>query len=438
VTTTQEPASSALSTQADQVAGCPDDLPPGLRYVDDSRPGYTREWTDGAFAYFNTQGKRLTDEAEIKRINALAIPPAYIDVWICPDPRGHLQATGRDARGRKQYRYHPQWRETRDATKYERMLAFSAVLPKLRARVSRDLELDGMQRDKVLATVVRLLDTTLIRVGSEEYARDNRSYGLTTLRKKHLKVQSGTLRLQFRGKSGIEHDVPVSDARIAKIVRRCMDLPGHELFQYLDAAGARHTVSSADINDYLHEITGADFTAKDYRTWAGSVFALAALRKLAWETVTEARKHVVGTIKEVAKLLRNTPAVCRKCYVHPAVIEAFEAGVLADDMPSARRSGLKADEATLANFLEREARRQARDAARKAKGKARAAEPRLARLLSQSSQKARAGALKSSGKDVKAQALAAVARGSTAKPKAARPAARKLSRTRSATAVSIG
>jgi DNA topoisomerase-1 len=438
VTSLQEKTSGALSALNTQVAGCPDDLPPGLRYVDDSRPGYTREWTNGAFAYFNTQGKRLTDEAEIKRINALAIPPAYIDVWICPDPRGHLQATGRDARGRKQYRYHPHWRETRDATKYERMLAFSAVLPKLRSRVSRDLELDGMQRNKVLATVVRLLDTTLIRVGSEEYARENRSYGLTTLRKKHLKVRSGTLRFQFRGKSGIEHDVSVSDARIAKIVKRCMDLPGHELFQYLDADGARHTVTSADINDYLHEITGADFTAKDYRTWAGSVFALAALRKLAWETVTEARKHVVGTIKEVAKLLRNTPAVCRKCYVHPAVIEAFEAGELADALPPARRSGLRADEATLAIFLEKEAKRRAREAARKGSGKPHAGDARLTRLLSKSSEKARAGALKTSGKDVKAQALAAVSKIPTAKPRAARPATKKLSRTKSATAVAMG
>jgi DNA topoisomerase-1 len=420
------------------IRGCPEDLPPCLRYVDDSRPGYAREWLNGAFAYSNTQGKRLTDEAEIRRINALAIPPAYTHVWICPDPRGHLQATGRDARGRKQYRYHPQWRETRDATKYERMLAFSAVLPKLRARVARDLGLDGMQRDKVLATVVRLLDTTLIRVGSEEYARENRSYGLTTLRKKHLKVQSGTLRFQFRGKSGIEHDVSVNDPRVARIVRRCMDLPGHDLFQYLDADGTRHTVSSADINDYLREITGADFTAKDYRTWAGSVFALAALRKLAWETVTEARRHVVGTVKEVAKLLRNTPAVCRKCYVHPAVIEAFEAGELTGELPAARRSGLKADEAVLATFLEKDAKRRAREAARKGKGKSDAADPRLAKLLSKSSQKARAGALKNSGKDMKAQALATVSKGPAAKPKAARPATRKLSRTRSPTALAIG
>ncbi|MDR5754814.1 MULTISPECIES: DNA topoisomerase IB [unclassified Caballeronia] len=416
--------------------GCPEDLPPGLRYVDDSRPGYTREWTDGAFAYFNTQGKRIDDPVEIRRINALAIPPAYTDVWICPDARGHLQATGRDARGRKQYRYHPQWRETRDATKYERMLAFGAVLPKLRARVARDLALDGMPRDKVLATVVRLLDTTLIRVGSEEYARENRSYGLTTLRKKHLKVTAGTLRFQFRGKSGIEHDVPVSDRRVAKIVRRCMDLAGQDLFQYLDADGARHAVTSSDINDYLREVTGADFTAKDYRTWAGSVFALAALRRLTWETVSEARKHVVGTIKEVSKLLRNTPAVCRKCYVHPAVIEAFEAGELADALPASRRHGLKTDEAALAIFLEKDTKRRAREAARKGKNGTDASDARLTGLLAKSSRKARAGALKNSGKDAAAQALGSVAKKGA--PKAARPAAKKLSRTRSPTAVAIG
>jgi DNA topoisomerase-1 len=439
------PERQAQQAQQDTgVKGCPEDLPPGLRYIDDSRPGYTREWKNGAFVYFNTQGKQLSDEADVKRINALAIPPAYTNVWICPDSRGHLQATGRDARGRKQYRYHPRWRETRDATKYERMLAFSAVLPKLRARVTRDLALDGMPRDKVLATVVRLLDTTLIRVGSEEYARENNSYGLTTLRKKHLSVKSGTLRFQFRGKSGIEHDVSVSDPRIAKIVKRCMDLPGHDLFQYLDAEGERHTVSSSDINDYLHEITGADFTAKDYRTWAGSVFALAALRKLAWETVTEARKHVVGTIKEVSKILRNTPAVCRKCYVHPAVIEAFEAGELDDEGAPARRSGLRADEATLAIFLAKDAKRRAREAARARRGnastKAGITDPRLARLLTQSSQKAKAAALKNSSRGVTAQALATVTKASAPKAvsKAARPATKKISRVRSPTAVAIG
>ncbi len=341
-----------------------DQVPPGLRYVDDSRAGYTRKAMRGAFAYFDTQGKRIADEREIRRIDSLAIPPAYTQVWICPDPRGHLQATGRDARGRKQYRYHPDWRATRDADKYERLLAFGAVLPKLRARVTRDLALDGIPRDKVLATVVRLLDTTLIRVGSEEYARENHSYGLTTLRKRHVKVSAGTLRFRFRGKSGIEHDVAVSDARIARIMKRCMDLPGQDLFQYLDADGARHVVGSADVNAYLREATGADFTAKDYRTWAGSVFALVALRKLEWDTVTEARKHIVGTIKEVARLLRNTPAVCRKCYVHPAIIGAFEAGELADAISVSRRRGLKNGEASLVVFLEKEAKRRAREARR--------------------------------------------------------------------------
>jgi DNA topoisomerase I len=414
------------------VQGCPEDLPPGLRYMDDSRRGYTREWIDGAFAYFNTHGKRIDDDAEIKRINALAIPPAYVDVWICPDSHGHLQATGRDARGRKQYRYHPQWRETRDATKYERMLAFGAALPKLRARVARDLSLDGMPRNKVLATVVRLLDTTLIRVGSEEYARENRSYGLTTLRKRHLKVSAKTLRFQFRGKSGIEHDVAVSDARVARIVKRCMDLPGQDLFQYLDADGARHSVSSSDINDYLHDITGAEFTAKDYRTWAGSVYALAALRQLQWETVTEARKHIVGTIKDVAQLLRNTPAVCRKCYVHPAVIEAFEAGELADATPASRRRGLRTDEVALAIFLEKDTKRRAREATRKH----RTGDARLTNLLKESSRKARAGALKTSAKGAAAQALETVARKPAAK--AARPAAKRLTRTRSPAAVAMG
>jgi len=404
------------------------ELPPSLRYVDDSRPGFTRKWTNGAFAYFDTEGKRIDDEGHIRRIASLAIPPAYTDVWICPDPRGHVQATGRDARGRKQYRYHPQWRETRDANKYERMLAFGAVLPKLRAQVKRDLALDGMPRNKVLATVVRLLDTTLIRVGSEEYARENRSYGLTTLRKRHLKITAGTLRLKFRGKSGIEHDVAVTDAHVARIMKRCMDLPGQDLFQYLDADGVRHSVGSSDINDYLRAVTGADFTAKDYRTWAGSVFALAALRKLQWETVTEAHKHVVGTIRDVAQLLRNTPAVCRKCYVHPAVIEAFEAGELAGTLSETRRRGLKVDEAALLIFLQRDAKRRAREAAR-GKG-APSSDPRLTRLLAESSRKARAADSKVRGRTAPSQAPAS-------SPKAA-AAAKKPSRARCASALAAG
>ncbi|WP_084069077.1 DNA topoisomerase IB [Paraburkholderia heleia] len=367
------------------------DLPANLRYIDDSRPGFTRRRTNGGFAYFDTAGRRIDDEGDIRRIGALAIPPAYTDVWICPDPRGHLQATGRDARGRKQYRYHPRWRETRDANKYDRMMAFGAVLPRLRAQVKRDLALEGMPRNKVLATVVRLLDTTLIRVGGEAYARENRSYGLTTLRKRHLKISAGTLRLKFRGKSGIEHDVAVSDVHVARIVKRCMDLPGQDLFQYLDADGMRHSIGSSDINDYLRGLTGADFTAKDYRTWAGSVCAVAALRKVQWETLTEAHKHVVGTIKEVSQLLRNTPAVCRKCYVHPAVIEAFEAGDLTGMLSGPRRRGLKTDEAALLAFLERDAKRRAREVThRSRKGRA-LSDPRLTPLLtSESSRKARA------------------------------------------------
>ncbi|RAR49329.1 DNA topoisomerase-1 [Paraburkholderia unamae] len=407
--------------------------PPGLRYVDDSRPGYRRERVGDTFAYYNTQGARIQDDAEIRRINALAIPPAYTDVWICPDARGHLQATGRDARGRKQYRYHPRWRETRDATKFERMLAFGAALPKLRARVARDLMLDGMPRDKVLAAVVRLLDITLIRVGSEEYARENRSYGLTTLRKCHLKVSSEQLRFKFRGKSGIEHDVAVSDARIARVVRHCMELPGRDLFQYLDADRAAHTVNSSDINDYLHEITAAEFTAKDYRTWAGSVFALSALSKLEWTTVTQARAHVVETIKQVSQLLRNTPSVCRKCYVHPAVLEAFEAGALAQALRSVHRSRLSADEAALVVFLNRDARRRARKALRQ-ENKDERGGASLAALLEQSRRKARASGPRHGVQGKAAKTQEPEASGTLSQP--ARPsAAKKLARVRSRTAV---
>ncbi|MFL9964423.1 DNA topoisomerase IB [Paraburkholderia sediminicola] len=326
-------------------------MPPGLRHADDTRPGYSRKREKDGFAYFDAADKRIVDADEIERINALAIPPAYEDVWICADPRGHLQATGRDARGRKQYRYHPRWRETRDADKYERMAEFGRALPKIRARVARDLKLPGMPCDKVVATIVQLLDTTLIRIGSVEYARDNQSYGLTTLRKKHVKIEAGQLRFKFRGKSGIEHDVTVENPRIKRIVRRCADLPGHDLFQYLDEDGTRHTVGSADINDYLRRASGADFTAKDYRTWAGSVYALAALRRLMCGSAAEARRHIVATIKDVAALLRNTPTVCRRCYIHPAVISAFEADELQSLQPGRSRRGLRVDEAAFAALL---------------------------------------------------------------------------------------
>jgi DNA topoisomerase-1 len=330
-----------------------DALPSDLHYVDDTQPGITRKKLRGKFAYFEPSGQRITDPDEIKRINALAVPPAYVDVWICADPRGHLQATGRDARGRKQYRYHARWREVRDADKYSRLREFGLALPKLRKQLETLLAAPGFSRDKVMATVITLLDATLIRVGNTQYARDNRSYGLTTLRSRHVEVNGSAILFQFRGKSGIEHQITVKDRRLARIIKRCLELPGQNLFQYLDEHGERHTVSSSDVNNYLQTLTGADFTAKDYRTWAGSALALAVLRELQWESETEAKRHVVDMVKGVAKQLGNTPAVCRKCYIHPAVVEKFMLGALAE-LPRPRvRKGLRSEEVALAMFLER-------------------------------------------------------------------------------------
>jgi DNA topoisomerase-1 len=330
-----------------------DALPSDLHYVDDTQPGITRKKLRGKFAYFEPSGQRITDPDEIKRINALAVPPAYVDVWICADPRGHLQATGRDARGRKQYRYHARWREVRDADKYSRLREFGLALPKLRKQLETLLAAPGFSRDKVMATVITLLDATLIRVGNTQYARDNRSYGLTTLRSRHVEVNGSAILFQFRGKSGIEHQITVKDRRLARIIKRCLELPGQNLFQYLDEHGERHTVSSSDVNSYLQSLTGADFTAKDYRTWAGSALALAVLRELQWESETEAKRHVVDMVKGVAKQLGNTPAVCRKCYIHPAVVEKFMLGALAE-LPRPRvRKGLRSEEVALAMFLER-------------------------------------------------------------------------------------
>ncbi|MEG0248217.1 MAG: DNA topoisomerase IB, partial [Pseudomonas sp.] len=251
----------------------PADLPRDLHYVDDSQPGLSRRKLRGKFQYFDSHGQRLTDADEIQRINALAIPPAYTDVWICADPKGHLQATGRDARGRKQYRYHPRWREVRDSDKYSRLQQFGNALPKLRKQLQAQVDAPGFNREKVLATVVLLLDATLIRVGNSQYARDNRSYGLTTLRTRHVDIKGSEIQFQFRGKSGVEHQVSIKDRRLATVLKRCLELPGQNLFQYLDENGERRTVSSTDVNAYLHSLTGADFTAKDYRTWAGSALA---------------------------------------------------------------------------------------------------------------------------------------------------------------------
>ncbi|MFO2464325.1 DNA topoisomerase IB [Pseudomonas sp. 15FMM2] len=334
-------------------AALPADLPRDLHYVDDTQPGLHRKKTRGKFQYFNSNGQRVTDAAEIQRINALAIPPAYTDVWICADPQGHLQATGRDARGRKQYRYHPRWREVRDSDKYSRLQAFGNALPKLRKQLQAQIATRGMSREKVLATVILLLDATLIRVGNSQYARDNRSYGLTTLRTRHVDINGSEILFQFRGKSGIEHQVSVKDRRLANVLKRCLELPGQNLFQYLDENGERRTISSTDVNTYLHSLTGADFTAKDYRTWAGSAQALAVLRALAWQPESDAKKHMVQMVKDVARQLGNTPSVCRKCYIHPAVLEHFTLGELAKLPKPRARQGLKTEEVGLAMFLER-------------------------------------------------------------------------------------
>ena len=275
----------------------------------------------------------IEDEATLTRIRSLAIPPAYTDVWISPLANGHLQATGRDAKGRKQYRYHPKWRAFRDENKYDRMMAFGAALPKIRERAEQDLARPGMPREKVLATLVRLLETTLIRVGNEQYAEENQHYGLTTLHNEHVDVSGATVEFHFVGKSGKEHDIALRDKRLARIVARLRDLPGEELFEYKDGEGGLHTISSHDVNEYLHEIAGEEFSAKDFRTWAGTVLASLALQELeAFDTKTQAKKNVVAAIKSVAERLGNTPAVCRKCYVHPAVLDSYLDGTMVESL----------------------------------------------------------------------------------------------------------
>jgi DNA topoisomerase-1 len=296
----------------------------GLRYVSDTQPGIRRQRAGRGLCYRGMDERPIRDPIILRRIKALAIPPAWTDVWLCPRPDGHLQATGRDARGRKQYRYHPRWRAVRDATKYDRMIAFGDVLPQLRTCLAQDMALPGLPRDKVLATVVRLLETTLMRIGNLEYVHANRSFGLTTLRDRHAQIVGETLQFHFRGKSGIPHTVRLRDRRLATIVKRCQELPGYELFQYIDAAGERQTIDSADVNDYLRQRTGQDFTAKDVRTWAGTVLAACALRECGpCTSQTEAKKNIVRAIDTVAKHLGNTRAVCRTCYVHPTVLDAY-------------------------------------------------------------------------------------------------------------------
>ena len=299
----------------------------GLRYVSENQPGYGRKAKGDDFEYFDTEGKAVRDEQRLLRIKRLAIPPAWTDVWISPTANGHVQATGRDARKRKQYIYHERWREMRDENKYERIVSFGKALPKIRRRVSKDLSLPGLPRNKVLAAIVQLLEDSFIRVGNEEYARENKSFGLTTMQGRHVDVKGSKMRFRFRGKSGIKHDVDVTDRRIAKIVLKLQDLPGQELFQYVDENDEVCAITSQDVNDYLREITGEDFTAKDFRTWAGTVLAAIALSAVgAFETKKQAKANVKDAIGVVSKILRNTPAICRKCYIHPAVLETYLSG----------------------------------------------------------------------------------------------------------------
>jgi DNA topoisomerase-1 len=301
----------------------------GLRYVTDAEPGIYRRRRGKGFQFIDAEGKAVRDKETLSRIKSLVIPPAWSGVWICQNPKGHLQVTGRDARGRKQSRYHPRWREVRDETKFERMTIFGGILPTIRERVEQDLSLPGLPRHKVLATIVRLMEATLIRVGNEEYARENHSYGLTTMRNKHVEVEGSSVTFKFQGKSRVRHTVDIQDRRIAKIVQRCQDIPGYELFQYVDKEGNHHTIDSADVNDYLREVSGQDFTAKDFRTWAGTVLACTVLQEFeAFESQTQAKKNVVQAIKDVAARLGNTPSVCRKSYVHPLVLDTYFSGAM--------------------------------------------------------------------------------------------------------------
>ena len=301
----------------------------GLRYVNDAALGIRRKRSGRGFRYTDPNGEKITDRATLGRIKSLGIPPAWEDVWICPRPNGHIQATGRDARGRKQYLYHPRWREARDETKFARLAIFGASLPRIRKRTTVDLTQPGLPQEKVLATVVQLLDLTLIRIGNEEYARANESYGLTTMRQSQVEVNGAQIQFEFQGKSGKQHTVAVRDPRLARIIRRCEELPGYELFQYVDEAGERHSVESSDVNGYLQEITGQHFTAKDFRTWGGTVIAARALRELGGaETETEAKKNIVEAIKRAARELGNTPAVCRRAYIHPDILNAYLEGRL--------------------------------------------------------------------------------------------------------------
>ncbi|MGU3666505.1 DNA topoisomerase IB [Methylobacterium sp. A49B] len=316
----------------------------GLVYVDDGRPGLTRKRSGTGFRYLDAKGAPVRDKAVLARIRSLAVPPAYTDVWICPRGNGHIQATGRDAKGRKQYRYHPDFREAREANKFSRIMAFANALPGIRQRVDADMRGKGLTREKVLATVVHLLETTLIRVGNDDYARTNKSYGLTTLRDPHVRIEGAALSFRFKGKSGKTWDVSLKDRRVARIVKACQDLPGQELFQYIDQDGTQRDVTSSDVNAYLREITGEEFTAKDFRTWAGTVLAALALREFeSFDSEAGAKRNIRTAIESVAGRLGNTPTICRKCYIHPEVLDCYLEGGLLLQVKDAVESELSAD-----------------------------------------------------------------------------------------------
>lgn len=338
----------------------------GLRYVDDTMPGFRRKRSGSSFLYVDAGGKRITSKDELERIRALAIPPAYEDVWICPLAHGHVQATARDAKGRKQYRYHKRWSEVRDANKYEATLAFAAALPALRARVESDLARPDMSREKVLASVVRMLESTLIRVGNESYVRENGSFGLTTLRARHVRLEGEKrIRLKFRGKSGVEHAVTIEDRRLARTVKRCRDLPGETLFCYVDDGGTAVPVTSDDVNDYIREVSGGDFSAKDFRTWSATVICALALEDAgSAETQAIAKQNVVAAATAAAKRLGNTAAVCRKSYIHPLVVETYldELALVLPKAAKRAKKGLEADERRVLAFLVKAKKKDARAA----------------------------------------------------------------------------
>ncbi|MBV8890583.1 MAG: DNA topoisomerase IB [Acidobacteria bacterium] len=330
-----------------------------LRHVDDAAPGITRHKARNGFDYRSPAGALVREVDTLKRIRSLAIPPAWTNVWISPDPNGHLQATGRDGRGRKQYRYHPRWREVRDEAKYSKLLIFSRALPKLRARVEDDLKRPGLPRDRVLAAIVRLMDMTLFRIGNNEYAKENKSFGLTTLRNRHVAIEGSRIHISFRGKHGKHHESDLNDRRLARIIKHCRDLPGYELFQYLDDNGDRHAIGSAEVNDYLREVTGEEITAKDFRTWAGTKLAAEALQQFElFDTEAERKKAVLRAVEKVAKHLGNTPAICRSCYIHPAVLDGYLDGSLLKSLSEDTRNylaenieGMSAEEAAVTAFL---------------------------------------------------------------------------------------